>query len=52
MDEMDKILWACDLYPDNGRYRKGTPARLKALVLLMRVKSRQDQLEAAVRKAW
>jgi integrase len=36
MDEMDKILWACDLYPDNGRYRKGTPARLKALVLLMR----------------
>jgi integrase len=35
-DEMDKILWACDLYPDTGRYRKGTPARLKALVLLMR----------------
>jgi integrase/recombinase XerD len=35
-DEMDKILWACDPYPDNGRYRKGTPARLKALVLLMR----------------
>ena len=35
-DEVDKILWACDLYPDNGRYRKGTPARLKALTLLMR----------------
>ena len=35
-DEMDKILWACDLYPDTGMYRKGTPARLKALVLLMR----------------
>ncbi|HEV8661323.1 MAG TPA: tyrosine-type recombinase/integrase [Thermoanaerobaculia bacterium] len=35
-DDMDKILWACDLYPDSGRYRKGTPARLKALTLLMR----------------
>jgi integrase/recombinase XerD len=35
-DEVEKILWACDLYPDNGRFRKGTPARLKALVLLMR----------------
>jgi integrase/recombinase XerD len=35
-DEMDKILWACDLYPDNGRFRRGTPARLKALCLLMR----------------
>lgn len=34
--EMEKILWACDLYPDNGRFRKGTPARLKALTLLMR----------------
>src|SRR5206468_12722 len=35
-EEMEKILWACALYPDHGRYRKGTPARLKALVLLMR----------------
>jgi integrase/recombinase XerD len=35
-EEVDKILWACDLYPDNGRFRKGTPARLKALTLLMR----------------
>jgi integrase len=35
-DDIEKILWACDLYPDNGRFRKGTPARLKALVLLMR----------------
>jgi len=26
----------CDLYPDNGRFRKGTPARLKPLTLLMR----------------
>jgi integrase/recombinase XerD len=34
--EIDRILWACDLYPDAGRYRKGTPARLKALALLMR----------------
>ena len=35
-DEMEKVLWACDLYPDSGRFRKGTPARLKALTLLMR----------------
>ena len=35
-DEMEKILWACDLYPDNGRFRKGTRAGLKALTLLMR----------------
>ena len=35
-DEIEKILWACDLYPDNGRFRRGTPARLKALTLLMR----------------
>lgn len=34
--EIEKILWACDLYPDNGRYRKGTLARLKVLTLLMR----------------
>jgi integrase len=35
-EEMEKILWACDLYPDDGRFRRGTPARLKALTLLMR----------------
>jgi site-specific recombinase XerD len=35
-DEMEKILWGCDLYPDKGRYRKGTPSRLKVLTLLMR----------------
>jgi integrase/recombinase XerD len=35
-EEMEKILWACDLYPEGGRYLKGTPARLKALTLLMR----------------
>lgn len=33
---MEKILWACALYPDHGQYLKETPARLKALVLLMR----------------
>ena len=35
-DEMALILKACEAYPDNGRFRRGTPARLKALTLLMR----------------
>jgi len=35
-EEIEKVLSACDRYPDNGRFRKGTPARLKALALLMR----------------
>ena len=35
-EEVEQILWACDLYPETRRYIPGTRERLKALTLLMR----------------
>ena len=35
-DEMEKIMWAVDLYPTAGIHGKKTPLRAKALVLLLR----------------
>lgn len=33
---MEKILWACDLFSTNGRYRAKNRTRIKEMVLLMR----------------
>jgi integrase/recombinase XerD len=35
-DEMEKILWACDLFATGGRYQAKNRTRVKAAVLLMR----------------
>jgi integrase len=35
-DEMEKILWACELFSTHGRYRAKNRTRVKAMVLLMR----------------
>ena len=35
-EEVEQIVWACDLYPETRRHLKGTRERLKALTLLMR----------------
>ena len=34
--EMEKILWACDLFATNGRYRAQHRKRIRAMVLLLR----------------
>jgi integrase/recombinase XerD len=33
--EVEKILWATEIYPIKGIYRKDSPARIKAFVLLL-----------------
>jgi integrase len=35
-EEMEKLIWACELFSTNGRYRAKNRTRIKALVLLMR----------------
>jgi integrase len=35
-DDMEKILWACEIFSTNGRYRSHHRKRIKAMVLLMR----------------
>jgi integrase len=35
-EEVERIVWACDLYSNNGRYGQGNKARMKAFVLIMR----------------
>jgi len=35
-DDFDKIVWACELFPANGIYRKGNRIRVRAFVLLLR----------------
>ena len=34
--EVEKILWACELYPANGIYGEGNKAWMRAFVLLLR----------------
>ena len=36
VEEVEKILWACELYPANGIYGEGNKARMRAFVLLLR----------------
>jgi integrase len=35
-EEFEKILWACELFSTNGRYRAQNRTRVRALVLLLR----------------
>ena len=35
-DEMEKILWACDVYDTRGAYGEGNRKRLRAFVLVLR----------------
>src|SRR5205823_1525944 len=35
-EEMDRILWATEVFPCKGIYGKGTALRIKAFILLLR----------------
>src|SRR5579862_7547924 len=35
-EELERIIWACDLYPNMGVHGKNTAKRVKAFVLLLR----------------
>jgi len=49
-EDMEKILWACDLFSAKGRYRSKNRTRIKAMVLLLRYSGLRIQDAVTLRR--